>query len=324
MPRRSAVTPRVVGPRVARWEDIPALNRLFAEAFTDRYRRDGLTTLRVPHLNPLVWQYAFATAGEGALLWHDDRQNLLAFNMVHQAGIEGWMGPLAVRPDAQGHGIGTTIVEEGIARLAAGGARVIGLETMPRTADNIGFYARLGFVPRPLTITLAGDFTQVGGEADGNFQVEPEAGGAEDAACLAFADRLLPGATWEREIRETRALALGGMSVARHADGTGMAGWALWHSVPLAQGREVDEVRILKIVAESEAAFSATVAAAETGARRAGGASLLLRCQTASAAAWKTLIRRGYQVHWTDLRMTLDHYPEREPAAGIVLSNWEI
>ncbi len=323
MPRRSTAPPVVVGPRVARPDDIPALNQLFAEAFTDRYRRDGLTTLRVPYLNEPVWQYAFATAGEGALLWHDDRRQLLAFNMVHQAGVEGWMGPLAVRPDAQGHGIGTTIVEEGIARLLAGGARVIGLETMPRTAENIGFYARLGFVPRPLTVTLAGDLARIPGPVEG-FGVDPEAGCSEDAACLALADRLLPGVSWEGEIRETRALGLGGLSVVRHEPGGEIAGWALWHSVPLAQGRGVEEVRMLKVAADSEAAFAATVAATEAGARRAGGTSLLIRCQTARPAAWRILIDRGYQVHWTDLRMTLDRYPEQEPARGILLSNWEI
>jgi len=324
MSRPRGEPPRVAGPRVAGLEDIPALNELFSEAFTDRYRRDGLTGLRVPYLNPLVWQYAFATAGDGALLWHDARQRLLAFNMVHQAGVEGWMGPLAVRPHAQGQGLGTLIVGEGIARLTAGGARVVGLETMPRTAENIGFYASLGFVPRPLTITLAGDLTLRGGDPDGDFEIEPAAGCAEDAACLALAARVLPGVSWERELRETRALALGGVSVVRRPGGHEMAGWALWHAVPLAQARGVEEVRMLKIVAESEAAFAATVAAAETGARRAGGSSLLIRCQTAVTAAWKVLIRRGYQVHWTDLRMTLDQYPEREAPAGVALSNWEI
>jgi hypothetical protein len=29
-------------------------------------------------------------------------------------------------------------------------------------------------------------------------------------------------------------------------------------------------------------------------------------------------------VHWTDLRMTLAGHPERPPAAGVVLSNWEV
>ena len=43
------------GPDRATAEDIDALNKVFSEAFTDRYRRDGLSGMRVPHLNPLVW-----------------------------------------------------------------------------------------------------------------------------------------------------------------------------------------------------------------------------------------------------------------------------
>jgi hypothetical protein len=35
--------------------------------------------------------------------------------------------------------------------------QTIGLETMPRTIENIGFYSRLGFLPGHLTITLTRD-----------------------------------------------------------------------------------------------------------------------------------------------------------------------
>jgi hypothetical protein len=35
-------------------------------------------------------------------------------------------------------------------------------------------------------------------------------------------------------------------------------------------------------------------------------------------------VGRGYRVHWTDLRMTLESYPRREPVRGVVMSNWEI
>ena len=64
--------------------------------------------------------------------------------MVHRSGTEGWMGPLAVRPDRQGEGLGRQIVQAGIEWLRGQGATTIGLETMPRTVDNIGFYSRLG------------------------------------------------------------------------------------------------------------------------------------------------------------------------------------
>ena len=56
------------GPEPASARDIEPINRLFAEAFTDRYTRDGLTGVRVPPLAAGVWRYAIETAGPGAML----------------------------------------------------------------------------------------------------------------------------------------------------------------------------------------------------------------------------------------------------------------
>src|ERR1019366_8841180 len=103
-----------------------------SEAFTERYRRDGLSGVRVPYLNPAVWQFAIEDAGEGAMTWRDARGDVVAFNMVHRSGSEGWMGPLAVRTDRQGQGHGQRIVRAGIEWLAAPGARPIRLETIAR------------------------------------------------------------------------------------------------------------------------------------------------------------------------------------------------
>ena len=113
--------------------------------------------MRVPQLNPVIWRYAIEDAGDGAMVWRDAAGELVGFNMVHRSGTEGWMGPLAVRPERQGEGLGSGMVLAGIDWLKAEGARTIGLETMPRTVDNIGFYSRLGFMPGHLTITLVRD-----------------------------------------------------------------------------------------------------------------------------------------------------------------------
>ena len=147
----------VRGPDRPSYRDIDPLNRVFAEAFTDRYSRDGLVGVRVPQLNPLVWRYAIDDAGGGAMVWRDAEGHLVAFNMVHRSGSEGWIGPLAVRPDRQGEGLGSLMVRTGIDWLRAQGAHTIGLETMPRTVDNIGFYSRIGLVPGHLTVTLVHD-----------------------------------------------------------------------------------------------------------------------------------------------------------------------
>src|SRR2546427_10240474 len=100
---------RVTGPERATERDIEGLNRVFAEAFTDRYRRDGLIGVRVPQLNPLVWRYALLDAGDGAMVWRDEQGDVAAFNVAHQAGAAGGMGPRAVRPRRPGTAGGQAI-----------------------------------------------------------------------------------------------------------------------------------------------------------------------------------------------------------------------
>src|SRR5216683_1206941 len=153
---------QVYGPEPASERDIEGLNRVFADAFTDRYRRDGLVGVRVPHLNPQVWRYALLDAGPGAMLWRDEAGHVVAFNIAHRSGAEGWMGPLAVRPDRQGAGVGKTIVRTALDWLLEQNVATLGLETMPRTVENIGFYGRLGFFPGHLTVTLTNDIVTRG------------------------------------------------------------------------------------------------------------------------------------------------------------------
>src|SRR5258705_3207846 len=101
---------RVTGPERPVERDIEGLNRVFAEAFTDRYRRDGLIGVRVPQLNPLVWRYALLDAGEGAMVWRGGRGGGAAFNRAPQAGGGGGGGPPARRPAPPGTRGGETNV----------------------------------------------------------------------------------------------------------------------------------------------------------------------------------------------------------------------
>src|SRR4051812_14479876 len=155
----------VRGPDRPTLRDIDSLNRVFADAFTDRYSRDGLVGVRVPQLNNLVWRYALEDAGDGSMVWRGGGGHMVAFNMGHRSGAGGWMGPLPVRPDRQGEGLGSLMVRTGIDWLRAQGATTIGLETMPRTVDNIGFYSRIGLVPSHLTVTLVHDVPRRPGAA---------------------------------------------------------------------------------------------------------------------------------------------------------------
>jgi GNAT superfamily N-acetyltransferase len=302
--------------------DVDALNRVFAEAFTDRYSRDGLVGVRVPQLNPAIWRYAIEDAGDGAMVWRDTDGQLAGFNMVHRSGIEGWMGPIAVRPDRQNEGLGSTMVQAGIDWLKAQGARTIGLETMPRTVDNIGFYSRLGFMPGHLTITLVRD---VGRRTADPGELLSSAGdrvAAELAECRALSDRLAPGIDFTRELALTHELRIGDTSLIRR-DGR-LTAFALWHSAPLAAGRPKDEVRVLKLVAASLDDMEQVVDAVQHSAQRERVRRVALRCQSAFADAYLRLVERGFRVHWTDLRMILRGFANPGSRAGLLLSNWEI
>lgn len=314
---------RVTGPERATERDIEALNRVFAEAFTDRYRRDGLIGVRVPQLNPLVWRYALLDAGEGAMVWRDEQNDIAAFNVAHQAGVEGWMGPLAVRPERQGTGVGKTIVHTAADWLIDRGVTTLGLETMPRTPENIGFYARLGFAPGHLTITLTNEIATRGHPAPSLLSRRPvEQREGVMAAARGLVSDLMPGIDFSREILLTAELGLGDTSLVE--GDTGLDAFAVWHSAPLADSRTRDEVRVLKLAARDEASFDAAISAVEAAAAKAGIRRIAVRCQSRYAEAFRRLIVRGYRVRWTDLRMTYDGYREQHALGGVVFSNWEI
>jgi GNAT superfamily N-acetyltransferase len=312
----------VRGPDRPSLRDIDPLNRVFADAFTDRYSRDGLVGVRVPHLNTLVWRYALEDAGDGAMIWRDADGQMVAFNMVHQSGIEGWMGPLAVRPDRQGEGLGSTMVRLGIDWLKAQGARTIGLETMPRTVENIGFYSRLGLVPGPLTVTLVHDVPRRAGALPELLSASGHQLSQRLDECRRVTEELVPGVDFSREITLTRDLGIGDTTLVR--DGGELLAFALWHSTPLAAGRAKDEVRVLKLVARSLPAFERLLDALHGTAAAERVGRIAIRCQTEYTEAYLRLVDAGYRVHWTDLRMILREFPQHPARKGVVLSNWEI
>ena len=314
----------LVGPTKPNEGDIPALNQLFSDSFTDRYRRDGLIGVRVPQLNPNVWRYALRDAEEGARVWFDEEGELVAFNVAHHSGTEGWMGPLAVASARQATGIGQLIVESAIDWLREVGVTTLGLETMPRTVDNIGFYGSMGFEPQHLTVTMT---KKVGrSSSDCGFLLLDDLNTDDRVStiskCAERLDQSALGYDFTREFDLTTELGLGDVVV---VESERVRGFALWHSAPLAIDTQTDDLRVLKLFAESDSTLNELLTALEECARSLRLPSVSIRCQTAYSATYRTLMQRGYRVKWTDLRMTLQGYPEAVPPEGETLfSNWEI
>ena len=313
-----AETPERVSVR-----EIPALNGVFSEAFTERYRKDGMVGVRVPHLNPAVWKFAITDAEDGAMIWRNARDGIAAFNMVHRSGVEGWMGPLAVHPDYQGQGIGKIIVNSGIEWLKRRGAKVIGLETMPRTMDNVGFYSSLGFTPGHLTVTVTLEAERAGIQAMAMSSLNPHERELALRQCRALVDQISPGYDYTREIVLTAQHQLGDTLFVRK--GNEIISFAVCHSVALVEGRVTEEMRVLKMVAKSAADFDQMVTQLCAYARVKSARRVAIRVQGQYGDIYRRLVARGARVRWTDLRMSLHEFAESRPVnGGIVLSNWEI
>lgn len=314
--------PTASGPYAATAQDIGALNAVFSTAFTDRYRKDGLVGVHVPNLSTAIWKFAIEDSGGGAMLWRGERDEPVAFNIGHVSGTEGWMGPLAVSPEYQGHGLGKAVVKQCTQWLMDQHARVIGLETMPRTVDNIGFYSSLGYVPGNLTITVTIEsgysdhrVAQLGRQSEHERDVLA-------AGCAELLGDIMPGYDFTREIHLTQSLGLGDTLVLER--GGRIEGFAVCHTASLVEGRPRDELRVLKLVARGCDAVDELVTQLADYARRAATRRVAIRVQGAYSELYARLVRRGARVRWTDLRMTLEKFQESKSDTGVVLSNWEI
>jgi hypothetical protein len=101
--------------------------------------------------------------------------------------------------------------------------------------------------------------------------------------------------------------------------------FAVCHSVPLVEGRATEEMRVLKMIARTEADFDHLVTQLCAHARVRGSKRVAIRVQGQYGDVYRRLVARGARVRWTDLRMSLHDYSESRPGnGGVVLSNWEI
>ena len=139
----------VHGPDRATGADVEPLNRLFTEAFTDRYARDGLVGRAgaAAHAGGLALRDRGRRRGRHAVA----RRRWPARGVQHGAplghrGVDGAdRGP--ARPAGRAAWVARSC-RRASSSLRSRGATTIGLETMPRTTDNIGFYGTLGLRAR--------------------------------------------------------------------------------------------------------------------------------------------------------------------------------
>ena len=90
---------------------------------------------------------------EGCFVAEEESQ-VVGFIFSRTWGSVGWFGTFAVLPEYQGRGIGQRLIAASLDYLRHEAGRVIGLETMPESAYNLGLYLKLAFRATFPTLSL--------------------------------------------------------------------------------------------------------------------------------------------------------------------------
>lgn len=134
--------------------DIDIVRHIEAAAFGAGLRRLPDETASLPLRTRINALSRLEKDPEGCFL-AEDNGKVLGFIYSRTWGRVGWFGTFAVLPEYQGQGIGKELINASLEYLLLQGCRVIGIETMPESAYNIGLYLGRGFKPRYLTIQLS-------------------------------------------------------------------------------------------------------------------------------------------------------------------------
>ena len=124
--------------RPERPEDAHSIRVLTEDAFRPKAFSDGTEGLLVGALRDQNALLLSTVACEGAeIIGH------AAFSPAHIGGQAGWaaLGPIAVRGDRQGQGVGGRLIQDGLAQLEASGALGCVLEGDPNYYGRFGFAA---------------------------------------------------------------------------------------------------------------------------------------------------------------------------------------
>jgi len=313
--------------RLMQRSDLPAVNRVLAKAFTAARLSDGFKTPRVPLCHLSFLEMYLAVFPHGCFVI-DDANGLVGYTFSRLWGEVAWIGPVSVIPAHQGKKLGQQLMVKTIETLQRHGARVIGLETMPRSVHNIGFYTQLGFLPRNLTVDL---IQAVPRQPEAPFPADYEvlcyndAAPADKEALLTgvekLARRLDPHLSIRPEIEVTQQFDYGDTIFVRH--GRDMLACFIAHVKTYSEDEAPRFMKVVVTLMDASLAVAEILPHLFAFAARGNLDTISFRTPTRYLRAYSELIVAGFKVFHSDLRMTLEGYDEIADPKNFYLSKWE-
>lgn len=244
-------------------------------------------------------------------------------------GSVGWFGTFAVLPEFQGRGIGKRLIAASLDYLCQAPGRVIGLETMPDSPDNLGLYLKQGFHARMLTLQLGKPLAPITRHR-GGVQL-PRWSGTDVrtrhrwlANLREATGRIRPGLDYSKEITSTARHRLG--DTVFLIDNEQAVGASTVRLVDIREDHEEEAAAhpvFLHPAHTNEETFHTLLAASEILARANGKRDILVSINTRHTWALERALESGYRVKRARVRMVLAGTdPEPRTDDYVNLSHW--
>lgn len=223
---------------------------------------------------------------------------LVGSNFATNWGSVGFFGPLTIRPDFWGRGVGKRLMEPVMELFGEWGTRHAGLFTFAHSAKHVGLYQKFGFWPRFLTAIMSKPVGRTQGTPRWTefSEVPEEEREGVISACRELTDAVYEGLDVGREIRAVAAQGLGDTILLRE-DGR-LSGLAVCHSGP---GTEAGtDTCYIKFGASrsgpnAEQDFGRLLDACDEWASSRNSSRLVAGVNTARHEAYRLMLARGFR-----------------------------
>ena len=310
-------------------KDLHRVNMLLSRSFTQGRIDDGYQITHVPMCRPEFLELYFSGCPDGCFVLEDAGQ-IQAAAFCHIWGKIGWIGPLAVIPEQHLLGLGKKMTVQCMDFLKKSACTTIGLETSPRSNRNIGFYGKLGFLPKSLSIDVIRRvpvpekctyskqhdlvyYSRCSESERNDFLTKVRfitklAAPAVDYSSLI---NLLPGFSFG----ETLLFLRHKIPIA----------CAILQTIPTSAEEKPSILRSIAFVAHPKAPnsyFKYFIQDIETFATELGLRKLHFRLSSHATRVFNYFLANNFRIIHTDLRMTLANYPEQVQPMIFHMNRW--
>ena len=315
--------------RQMRSGDLQQVNGIISRAFSQGRIDDGYAFTKVPMCQSRFIEMYYHQGPNGTFVAEEAGQ-IRGAVFCHVWGKTGWMGPLAIAPEKHHLGIGKTLALHATEYLKTMACDTIGLETNPRSNRNIGFYGKIGFAPSALAVDLIKPVSALNTDTDRSpHTIIPYSRLSEDqkqnfhVQVGNLVQLTMPGVDFTTPIKYYDKFRQGeALLFMRNKIPIAVA---ILQTRPSLVEEENKLLRIVAFVAHPKTPddyFPFFLQDFLAYARNYKMDRILIRAPIYSQKTFRALLENNYRVVNSDLRMTLEGFPEKSDPHIFLMSRW--